>query len=604
MCGIIGIVTKQSKNYEQELGSAISSLKHRGPDGNGSHFFDNCALGHTRLSIIDLSTGTQPMLSIDNKLGVTFNGEIYGYKELKKELIDYSFKTSSDTEVILALYHKYHDGMMEKLPGMFSFAVWDEDRQSLFCARDRFGEKPFYYAIGQKGEFVFASEIKAILATGLIKPILNQDAITDYLKHLYINTHQTIYQNIHTLPPAHYLIFKDNQVIVKRYWELPKINTDINLPTAIDKFKELLKQAVTRQLVADVPVGAFLSGGLDSATIVATASQLKNKLQTYSFGFGESINELPLAKLTAEKYNTTHTELRAENYNLAELFLKMQEVYDEPFADSSNIPTYLLTKEAQKYNKVVLTGDGGDEMFGGYSSWYKPLFYQLEPIYRNIAYILKNIFSVWSPSIRLDLYYRLKGLSNKILGKEIVEVHAKKHAYFSDAELEKLVGEKIVEDKMSGMEKTLNEIIRHDVTNYMPGDILTKIDRAAMANGLELRSPFLDVDFATFCLSLPTKFKIGDNTDKIILRRAMASNWPLKIQKRSKQGFGSPVSEWLSLPSFKELKKQYLCDDSKKIFKLLNYKACQKTIKKDNYQTWILLTLSVWLEKHEFDLIK
>jgi asparagine synthase (glutamine-hydrolysing) len=604
MCGIIGIVSKDTKKYKSQIDKAILSLKHRGPDADGIHLFDNCALGHTRLSIIDLSTGSQPMLSLDSKIGVTFNGEIYGYREIKKELADYPFQTSSDTEVLIALYKKYGESMTEKLPGMFSFAIWDDNLQSLFCARDRFGEKPFYYAFGEKGEFIFASEIKAIIATGLVKPIISKESIVHYLRHLYVNPNKTIYKNIYTLPPAHYLTFKNNTVETKKYWELPKIDGKISLTEATKRFRELLDKAVSRQLVADVPVGTFLSGGLDSSTIVAVASKFKQNLQTFSFGFGESANELPFAKSVAEKYKTDHKELHAEKYDLAELFLEMQDIYDEPFADSSNIPTYLISKEAKKYNKVVLTGDGGDELFGGYSGWYKPLYFMSQNIFLNLLFMIKDLVSIGSRRSRLNLFYRIKGLLYKLKRSAPLKIHIDKNTYFSNKELKSIFKKEINSENIDQDRQSLDDIMRFDVKNYMPGDILTKIDRASMAVGLELRSPFLDVDFASFCLSLPSRLKINGKEDKIILREAFKNDWPEEIRNREKQGFGAPIKEWLKLPSFIELKNKYLSDKNRKMFETIDFDQCQKITNKDNYQTWILLTLSVWLEKHPFEIAK
>jgi asparagine synthase (glutamine-hydrolysing) len=604
MCGITGIVAKNSKNYENSLNKAIFSLKHRGPDANGTHFFDNCVLGHTRLSIVDLSTGAQPMLSSSNKLGITFNGEIYGYKDIKKELNNYNFKSTSDTEVILALYEKYGENMMDKLPGMFSFAIWDENNQSLFCARDRFGEKPFYYCLGKNNELIFASEIKAIIATDLIQPILDKDSLIDFMKHLYISPDKTIYKNIYTLPPAHFLTFKNGNVNIEKYWQLPETNEKINLSDAKKTFRELLDKAVSKQLIADVPIGAFLSGGLDSTTIVDVASKLKPNLQTFSFGFGESINELPYAKLVAQKYNTDHKELQSGEYDLANLFIEMQEIYDEPFADSSNIPTYLISKAAKKYNKVVLTGDGGDELFGGYTSWYKPTYYMSQNLIFQIFNIIKSVVVfIFKPSRenKIDLYYRIKGFTNKILFKNPLDIHIKKNTYFTDKELNKLLKYKKTELKLS-KKTSLNDVIRFDILNYMPGDILTKIDRASMANGLELRSPFLDRDFATFCISLPSRLKINNKEDKVILRETFSSEWPEEIKNRSKQGFGAPIKEWLELPSFIVLKEKYLKDSKQKIFEMVDFNQTQKIVDKNNYQTWILLTLSVWLEKHPYKL--
>lgn len=596
MCGIAGIIATNSENYESGLARMLERLKHRGPDGSGVFAFPNCALGHTRLSIIDLATGAQPMLDKAKSLAVTFNGEIYGYKELRDELAsDYAFETSSDTEVILAAYRKYGEAMIDKLPGMFAFGLWDESQQKFFAARDRFGEKPFYYCLGPKGEFIFASEIKALLATGLVEPIIDHDSLTHFLRHLYVAPGKTIYRNIFILPPAHTLVWQAGQIEIKRYWQLPEVNTEISLSEAVEKFKTLLDQAIRKQLIADVPVAAFLSGGLDSSTIVAEACKYATDLNTLAFGFGDSINELPFAKAVAEKYGTKHLELSAKDYDLAELLTEMQAVYDEPFADSSNIPTYLISKEASKLAKVVLIGDGGDELFGGYTSWYKPLLYMQEKCPLSPVKIARLLLSDQRNKLR-EGYYRYRGVRNKKKYENILAAHIAKNTYFSDTDLAGLLRRDIESERPVGAD--LGDVLRFDVVEYLPGDILVKGDRASMANGLEVRAPFLDVDFAEFCLSLPYQFKISAQEDKIILREAMRESWPEAIRARKKQGFGSPVSEWLKDPKVVELKSRVLGDKKSRIFEILDFERVQAFAVRDNYQAWILLTLGLWLERH------
>jgi asparagine synthase (glutamine-hydrolysing) len=372
MCGIAGIVADSPRGYEDRVWEMVNCLGHRGPDGSGVHIFDNCILGHTRLTIVDLETGSQPMLCALTDVGVTFNGEVYGYKTIRAAIPDYPFRTKSDTEVLLALYHHHGRSLPEKLPGMFSFAIWDNRMRELFCARDRFGEKPFYYAQGARGEFLFASEIKALLASGLVTPVLDEEAVAHYMKYLYVHPHRSIYRNIHALPPAHYLRYAEGKIQVERYWTLPDTDSKIELPEAADQFRMLFEQAVSRQLVADVPVGAFLSGGLDSSTVVAVASRFCPKLHTYSFAFEDSVSELPFAREVAARYRTEHVELADDTVDIAELLVAMQQVYDEPFADSSNIPTYMISRLAREHTKVILTGDGGDELLAGYP-WYRPL---------------------------------------------------------------------------------------------------------------------------------------------------------------------------------------------------------------------------------------
>lgn len=597
MCGIAGIVANNSEKYNNELDKMLVSLRHRGPDGSGSFSYGNCALGHVRLSIVDLSTGAQPMFNRDKSSAITFNGEIYGYHAMRTGLeADYKFQTASDTEVILALYDKFGGKLIGKLPGMFAFAIWDDKQQKLFAARDRFGEKPFYYAIGKNGEFIFASEIKAILATGLVEPILDKESLVHYLRHLYVAPDKTIYRNIFTLPPAHTLAWHNGNITVERYWQMPATDESIGLAEATEKFKSLLDQAVKDQLVADVPVAAFLSGGLDSSSIVAEASRYAKNLNTIAFGFGESINELPFARAVAKKYDTKHLELTAKDYDLVELIQEMQTVYDEPFADSSNIPTYLISKEASKIAKVVLTGDGGDELFGGYTSWYKPLLYMQENKPLALGKIARLVLSEQKDKVR-EIYYRYRGQQNRNFFTSVLAAHVAKNTYFSDSDLADLLGT-AMNSELVAKGDNLDDAMKFDAGHYMPGDILVKTDRAAMANGLELRSPFLNVPFAEFCLSLPSRLKIDEQRDKIILREAMAMKWPEEIRARKKQGFGSPVADWLREPGLAKLKQGILGDKKSRIFDILDFSAVQTFARKNNYQAWILLNLALWLEKH------
>lgn len=549
------------------------------------------------------------MLSGDSKTGITFNGEIYGYKKIKENLKDYKFKTNSDTEVILALHQKFGEKMMSRIPGMFAFAVWNDDKQELFCARDRFGEKPFYYTSGSNGEFIFASEIKSIVASGLISPILNKNALEHYLKYLHVAPYETIYSNIHVLPPAHCLTWKNGQINISRYWRLPEVEEKIEKEEAVEEFRRLFAKAVESQMIADVPVGAFLSGGLDSSSVVAVASRFKNKIKTFSFGFGESINELPYAREVAKMYGTEHTELRSQDSDIAEMLIKMADIYDEPFADSSNIPTYLLSKSARPHSKAILTGDGADELLAGYEGKYHSLFF-MEKENNSFAkeFWTRMMISV---SARLDrkrhdiLRYKNKGMKLKKDFNSILEANDSFGRYFSEQELSELIAGR--KNKPHSYHpnwqpsNTVDDALRYDIENYLPGDILVKTDRASMANGLEFRSPFLDADLASFCISLPESLKISEESNKIILREALSEKWPESVRQRGKQGFGAPVSKWLNLPEVQSLKKQFLNDKSKKIFQLLSFENSRGFADKNNYQTWILLVLTIWMEKNNFD---
>ena len=609
MCGIAGIVMEGSRRYAKAVAGMTASLAHRGPDGRGEYYFPDCALAHTRLSIVDLETGEQPMVTDDQKHAISFNGEIYGYRELRKELSDYPFRTTSDTETILALYRAKGEECLEDLPGMFAFALWDDSRKKLFCARDRFGEKPFYYAIGKNGEFVFASEIKAILATGLVKPELSRGSLIHYLKHLYVHPHRTIYDNVHTLPPAHRLVYESGDVRVERYWKFPELDFSIGKEEAVEKFKSLLGKAVSRQLIADVPVGAFLSGGLDSTTITAVASGCDKKLRTFSFGFEGVLNELPYARDAAAEYETDHVEVTSGNVDIGELLLEMANVYDEPFADSSNIPTYVLCKLARQYGKSILTGDGGDELLAGYTFWYNELLLK-QPRYKPspVTIILAKIADWILKRTRVPLKGRWKdriGTLSRLRRESVRRAHARQNVFFSDADITRLGLDSEYEYGMpTGCwteTGTVDDAFRMDVEDYMPGDILVKVDRASMAHGLELRAPFLDAELASFCLSLPAEHKIDMSKSKILLSEAFSEAWPVSIRGREKQGFGAPVGEWLRNSSVRELKQRYLMDPDRKLFQFISFQESERIIRRDNYQTWILLVLSIWMETHDFN---
>jgi asparagine synthase (glutamine-hydrolysing) len=600
MCGIAGIIAEEPSRYLDNMQSMLKAIRHRGPDGAGSHLFDHCILGHTRLSIIDLQTGDQPMLNTNGHSGITFNGEIYGYKDLKKQFTEYSFKTNSDTEVIVAMYDTYGIHMMDKLPGMFAFAIWDSDKQRLFCARDRFGEKPFYYAKGKNGEFIFASEIKAILATGLVHAKLNMKSINHYLQKLYIHPSETVYSNIFSLPPAHILILENGIMETKKYWSLPAINKTITLDEAVEEFRFLLKNSVKKQLIADVPVSAFLSGGLDSSTIAAIASEYAPRLTSFSFAFGNSIDETKLAEKTSEKFNLNFKRLQSDDFNLGDLILKMQSIYDEPFADSSNIPTYLISAEASKYTKVALTGDGGDELMGGYSYWYLPLLKRYEENKKISGNFFKNPLRNLASGIRKgpDRDFKAKNESPN----QMIDFHRNQNIYFTNPEIKLLTGLEYDHSTHSvdfTMDGTPSDGFNLDLMDYMPGDILVKTDRASMANGLELRSPFLDVNFATFCISLPFILKLNASKTKIILRKSFEHLWIEEIKNNPKQGFGAPVKEWLKKKEIAEMKYDFLANPNSKIFQLIDFNTANRYYAQDDYRTWILLILAIWLEKDQ-----
>jgi len=606
MCGITGIVGPGAKSRLALVQEMVKTLRHRGPDDLGCAAFDACVLGHTRLSIVDVSTGQQPMFSHARETCIVFNGEIYGYRELRAGLDGYPFRTSSDTEVILGLYERHGPEFVRMLPGMFAFGLWDEPRRRFMAARDRFGEKPFYYAFGPAGELLFASEIKTLLRSGLVQPRLDLCSLTHVLKNLYVPPERTIYENIHALPPAHALVFEDGKLRVWRYWDLPASQPDLELGDAVEEFRRLFERSVRNQLVADVPVGAFLSGGLDSSTVVAVASGFKPGLNTFSFGFEDAENEHPFAQGIARRYGTVHHELTAADIDLPSLVAQMDAVYDEPLADSSNIPTFLISKLARQSLKVILSGDGADELFAGYHWWYRPLLEWRDDrrptlpediIIRVIARITKRLGSrsagAWQ-NRRARSQVRRDHAS-------MIEVHAAKPVQFTERELPGMLpgiypGYRPRTEFDWMPENDVNDALKYDLSTYLPGDILAKVDRASMAHGLELRAPFLDRDFAEFGISLPSRLKLDRARDKIILRESYQASWTDEIRARGKAGFGAPVTKWLKRPAMQQFKSDLLDDPKRKLYSLFSFDQTRDAVREDSQRTWILLVLALWFE--------
>lgn len=595
MCGIAGIISANAKNYSHELRNMTDAIAHRGPDSAHHEFYENAALGHRRLSIIDLSeNGKQPMFSNTKNECIVLNGEIYGYQSIKKQHAEYPYRGGSDTEVILAMYQRKKEKLIHDLPGMFAFAIWDEEKQQLFCARDRFGEKPFYYAIGINNEFIFASEIKAILASGLLQPKVNQEALSHYLQYGYVNTYQSIYENIQTLPPAHQLIYQNGKISVTRYYSLPSKDRAISLSEAKEEFVYLLKKAVQKQLIADVEVGSFLSGGLDSSSIVALVHEFLPHQTTISFGYDHQDSELKYAKEIAERYQTKHIEIHEKKKDLAASLLNITPYFDEPFADRSFLAHFEICKNARQNLTVVLSGDAGDELFGGYN------FYRTENE-------LKNHFSYNNIAAKfgIKLYQNLRQISyvsqKNLEHKNILDFHQNSvRNSFNQSERSSLgITANYHQDySFEANPNSLNDIMRVDLEKYVPGNMLAKSDRMAMANSLEVRTPFLDVDFAEFCIQLPEQLKLNTEHDKIILRESMNSYWTETIKTRKKQGFGMHVEDWFKEENLISLSNDLLKNKNKKMFDFIDFDATQKFLDKGQ-KHWNLLQLALWADNNK-----
>lgn len=607
MCGISGILGKNigtSFQYKEKIQKMTDAIIHRGPDDEGHEFFNDCVMGFRRLSIVDLSSdGHQPMYSFDKKKCITFNGEIYGYREIKKQLSNYPFKSNTDTEVILALYEKYGKEMLEKLTGMFAFAIWDDEKKELFCGRDRFGEKPFFYAFGENGEFLYASEIKSILSTGLIQPKICKKALAHYLKYSFLHPNQSIYENIFVLPPAHTLLYKDGKIKVEKYWNLPTEELNISEEDALKKFKELMETSIKKQMIADVNVGAFLSGGLDSGTVVALSSKHTEKLSTIGFAYEGSWNEMPEARLMAKRYNCQHTEVYMNENQLAPVLEEVITKLDEPLGDTAVPAAYKVCEKASENTTVVITGNAGDELFAGYKWYQKELEIlnkgkvapQLLPFYK-IGAILADKLK-WK-----SLHKKMNNAILKAKFPTIIDYQKNNvHHYFSQDEINKLgINEKVEVDYGIPLdENNLNSCMNMDLVHILPGDYLVKDDRIAMLHSIELRTPFLDKDLVEFCTALPSKYKINEKQRKIILRKAFGHLLEKDILSKKKQGFGAPVSQWLKTESMEELTHKYLKNKNAKIYQYLVFSEVQKYINY-TYKHWSLLVLAIWFETRNF----
>jgi len=615
MCGIAGILSFGSETPSGVITRMTSRLTHRGPDGQEVVTLQGCHLGHTRLSVIDLVGGKQPMTEETGRFWIVFNGEIFNFRELRKELtgLGWQFRTQSDTEVLLRGYQQYGHDVLTRLNGQFAFLIWDQQEQQAFLARDRFGEKPLYWARSPDGHVLVGSEIKAILASGLVQPVIDRISVDAYLGLLYVPPDRTIYTNVFTLRPGHAMLCREGRCHEWEYWRPRYSKEQIEVPDALDRLRSLTQQAVKRQMVADVPVGAFLSGGLDSSTVVALmAKEAAQPVLTFSVGFGGLINELPYAREVANAYKTEHHEIQVD-VPVAETLEEMADVYDEPFADSSNIPTYLLAKFVRQHVKVALSGDGGDELFGGYE-WYLRLgIFERHKWGEAVVWLVWLQAFLWramakagfgGQSQRDAALLRLGAAELQQAYPDMWERHV-----FGNTDMRRdrsvLWGGRASANPDEALRKTykagkdiegMDRATDFDIRCYLPGDILVKVDRAAMGNGLETRAPFLDVDLAEFVLGLPWQLRFRDQNLKGLLRNAFAQLWPPSIRERKKQGFGAPITSWLQDKDVQRIVRRVIRDGGPLISLLPGLKTALHTMSPQ--QLWSVLCLGLWLERH------
>ena len=572
MCGITGIFdTRGASEIPRELLHRMNETQfHRGPDEGGLHLEPGLGLGHRRLSIIDLSTGQQPLFNEDGSVVVVFNGEIYNFQQLVPELeaLGHVFRTHSDTEVIVHAWEAWGEACVARFRGMFAFALWDRAQETLFVARDRFGVKPLYYAFLDSGEFVFGSELKSLAAHPALPRDIDPLAVEEYFAYGYVPEPRTIFRRVNKLPPGFTLTLRrgEARALPRQYWDLPFLPVAVkDEAAAMDELVERMKESVRLRMIADVPLGAFLSGGVDSSAVVAMmATQSATPVNTCSIGFDDpAFDEVAYAQQVADRYRTNHhvETVAAGDFGLVG---QLARVYDEPYADSSALPTYRVCELARKHVKVALSGDGGDEHFAGYRRyrWFRyeermrsvlplmlrrPLFGALGRLYPKADWAprvlrAKTTFEALARDTVAGYFHGVSLLSD-----------AQRRALYSPAFRRELQGYQAVEvlrrhAAVAPTDDPLSLVQYLDVKTYLVGDILTKVDRASMAHALEVREPLLDHELMGWVSGLPTRLKLRGTEGKYLLKRAMEPYLPHDVLYRRKMGFSVPLAAWFRGP--------------------------------------------------------
>lgn len=620
MCGIAGRVNFRSGAPVDgaRVGAMCDLIAHRGPDGHGVHCDGMVGFGHRRLAIIDLSPlGRQPMQTADGQVVVTFNGEIYNFQELRHALEQrgHVFRSHSDTEVILAAYREYGDACVERLAGMFAFALWDAPRRRLLIARDRLGKKPLHYRLDDNG-LAFASEPKAFLADPGFEPRVDLQAISDYLSLQYVPSPASAFAGVHKLPPAHTLVVEDGRVTVRPYWRLSyaRQQAAISDADAIDALTGQLRAAVRRRLVSDVPLGAFLSGGIDSGLVVSFMAEcVDTPVRTFSIGFEEAAyNELPAARLVAERYGTRHEEFVVRP-RAADLLPQLVWHYGEPYADSSALPTYVLSALTRRHVTVALNGDAGDENFAGYDRYRAMvLAARLDHLPRPAR---RALATASGAAAALVPHAKVQRLTR--FGRRLADAPLHRYAawilHFEPALKRRLCTPEFraaTEDRghayleaafaASDAPTLLERTMDLDVHTYLPEDLLVKVDVATMAHGLEGRSPFLDHELMTFAASLPAHLKLRGAEQKFLLRRLAERRLPPTLLTLPKKGFGVPIDRWFR-EDLRETLRDALFDGRLAARGYFDMRVVQQLFDEHqsgrvawHLQLWNLLMLELW----------
>ena len=596
MCGIAGFIGKD-KNKKKILKAMCDRIAHRGPDAEGFYVKGDVALGQRRLSIIDIEGGKQPMFSEDGKLVIVFNGEIYNYKDLKKELKEYPFQTESDTEVLIYGYRKWGYDLPNHLRGMFSFALYDMEEKTLFCARDHFGIKPFYYYYND-GTFMFASEIKAFLDHPKFEKKFNESLIAPYLSFSFTPTTETFFEGVKRLDAGNYLTYKDGQINIERYFDLTFPIEEKDYDKTVEEIGKVMEDSTCHHMISDVEVGSFLSSGIDSSYLVSLARPDK----TYTVGYDiPRYNEIDYAKDLTDKLKINNTSKKITKEEYMKVLDKIMYHMDEPASDPAVVALYFVANLASKDVKVVLSGEGADEFFGGYNYYREEVDYSF---YNKIPFFIRHGISKFC-----SLFPPVRGINFLVRrGEKLEDSYIGVNKVWSDKEIKKLLKTPVtiqnkeitkpVFDKFKG-QSNIVKMQAIDINFWLMKDILQKADRMTMANSLEGRVPFIDREVFKIASSLPLNYKVTKENTKVALRDAAKKVIPNESYKKKKLGFPVPIRDWMREDDvYKEIKKAFNSKVCKKYFDkdiLIKMLDEHKEGKKDNYRkVWNVYCFIKW----------
>ena len=600
MCGFVGF-TGEVNNSNEVLKNMLDTIVHRGPDSAGTYNDKEVSIGFRRLSIVDLANGSQPMFNEDNSLVLVFNGEIYNSKVIREELIKngHIFKTTTDSEILLHGYEEYGENLLQKLRGMYAFVIWDKNKKRIFGVRDIFGIKPFYYC-KMNGTFMFGSEIKSFLKHPHFRKELNKNALEQYLSFQYSPYLETFFKGVFKLPPAHYFIYENNQMKIKKYYEIKfEERKDLSLEEWVENIEQVFLNSVKAHKISDVEVGSLLSSGIDSSYIASSAEVDK----TFTVGFSQDgYNEISYAKdlssyLGIKNFNKIITE-----YEWWETFNKVQYQMDEPLADPSAVALYFACNEASKHVKVILSGEGADEIFGGYNVYKDPVD---NAAYERLPFILRHFIA-----LIFSIFGERKGFNYFVRRGQKVEDRFIGNAYiFKKKQRDKILRNPTLKEGPQSICKQFFDMVKHkddvtkmqflDLNMWLPGDILLKADKMSMANSIELRVPFLDRKVLELATQIPRKFRVNKKNTKYALRLAALKKIPAKVASKKKLGFPVPIRVWLAQEKYyslvrnkfeSEVAMEFFNKDE--IIKLLDQHAAGK--KDNSRKIFTIFTFLTW----------